>query len=501
MAVYLSIIFFILLIASFYKNRASVSIRFLVGILMGWIVSIVSLVLYLSKHNYYWQEVRNIFYINKDLWQIIIYKVNIRPDMLIRGINIGVVLLYYSAICFGIAFVNKASKQNNKKYMLLGIAPIIQIILFDPITQKYLQVYMISKMGITFTSYNLWLKYLIDVFKVINLSYCIGMVGILVNYYISHPKIQFLKTYTLFNIICLTPIIGAFYYVFRWWPYVLIKATMKKGHYNYLIPNLQISILNNRIYYLIFFIAFVAIAIYIYKYSTMENYHRRDHANIEISMDTASLGLNAFTHAIKNHLQGIKSESEYLSKKHKEDEDTLTSLEYVLASCEFCFKSLEYANKQLKNIDLKLKLISIDKPIQETCEKFQNSHKEIQINYIQRPINTMAYIDEEAFKEVIGNLIENAVEAIKNKEDGQVVISIREQGRWGVIELQDNGAGIEDENIGKIFTPFFSTKSSINNWGVGLAFCYRVIEAHDGKLTVESQVGEGTTFSIALPII
>lgn len=60
---------------------------------------------------------------------------------------------------------------------------------------------------------------------------------------------------------------------------------------------------------------------------------------------------------------------------------------------------------------------------------------------------------------------------------------------------------IEDENIGKIFTPFFSTKSSITNWGIGLAFCYRVIEVHDGKLTVESQVGEGTTFSIALPII
>ena len=219
MAVYLSIILFIFLTASFYKNRASISIRFLVGIFMGWILAIVSMILYLSKHNYYWQEVKNIFYINKGLWQTIIFKVNIRPDMLIRGINIGVVLLYYSAICFAIAFANKESKVNNKKYILLAIVPIVQILLFDPITQKYLQLYMINKLGITFTSYNFWLRYLINIFKLINLSYCIGMVGMLANYYISHPKIQFLKTYTLFNIICLTPIISAFYYVFRWWPF------------------------------------------------------------------------------------------------------------------------------------------------------------------------------------------------------------------------------------------------------------------------------------------
>ena len=113
----------------------------------------------------------------------------------------------------------------------------------------------------------------------------------------------------------------------------------------------------------------------------------------------------------------------------------------------------------------------------------------------------MAYIDEEAFGEVIVNLISNAVEAMGNKSDGEVEISIKEQGSWGIIEIKDNGPGIETEDLGRIFTPFFSTKSSINNWGVGLAFCYKVVTAHDGKITVESEVGRGTVFSIALPIV
>lgn len=113
----------------------------------------------------------------------------------------------------------------------------------------------------------------------------------------------------------------------------------------------------------------------------------------------------------------------------------------------------------------------------------------------------MAYIDEQVFKEVMVNLIANAIEAMDHEQHKKIYIDVKEQGGWGIIEIKDNGRGIKREDLNKIFTPFFSTKSSISNWGIGLAFCYRVITAHDGKITVDSKVGEGTVISIALPVV
>jgi len=69
-----------------------------------------------------------------------------------------------------------------------------------------------------------------------------------------------------------------------------------------------------------------------------------------------------------------------------------------------------------------------------------------------------------------------------------------------VIEVQDTGFGIEPENMSKIFEPFFTTKEIGKGTGLGLAVCYGVITEHQGRLSVRSNVGVGTTFSIFLPI-
>ncbi len=68
----------------------------------------------------------------------------------------------------------------------------------------------------------------------------------------------------------------------------------------------------------------------------------------------------------------------------------------------------------------------------------------------------------------------------------------------GVLEVSDTGHGIADEDLQRIFDPFFTTKE--RGTGLGLAIVHRIVEAHSGHLSVRSQMGQGSTFRVVLPI-
>jgi two-component system NtrC family sensor kinase len=67
------------------------------------------------------------------------------------------------------------------------------------------------------------------------------------------------------------------------------------------------------------------------------------------------------------------------------------------------------------------------------------------------------------------------------------------------IEIEDTGAGIEPENLSKVFEPFYTTKEIGKGTGLGLAVCYGIITEHGGRLSVRSNLGKGSVFTILLP--
>jgi len=99
-------------------------------------------------------------------------------------------------------------------------------------------------------------------------------------------------------------------------------------------------------------------------------------------------------------------------------------------------------------------------------------------------------------KEVLTNLIFNSIEALP--DGGKIVIKTKMHGDVVHISVTDNGRGIIEEMKKKIFEPFFTTKKYKSN-GLGLSVAYGIIARHNGEITVESQPGEGTTFTVKLP--
>jgi len=107
--------------------------------------------------------------------------------------------------------------------------------------------------------------------------------------------------------------------------------------------------------------------------------------------------------------------------------------------------------------------------------------------------------DAEALRSALTNLIINSLQAM-NGQGGKVtvVLSGEDSGRRARIDVVDNGRGIQADDISKIFEPYFSTKET--GTGLGLAIVKKAIEDHHGTITVKSKVGEGTTFTITLPV-
>jgi len=109
-------------------------------------------------------------------------------------------------------------------------------------------------------------------------------------------------------------------------------------------------------------------------------------------------------------------------------------------------------------------------------------------------------LDRHQFQQVITNLLMNSLDAMR--DSGKVTVRTNKEERFGVkvvrISVSDTGMGIPEQDMKKIFQPFYSLKEK--GTGMGLAICQRIIDNHGGELLVDSVEGEGTTFSILLPL-
>jgi two-component system sensor histidine kinase HydH len=108
-----------------------------------------------------------------------------------------------------------------------------------------------------------------------------------------------------------------------------------------------------------------------------------------------------------------------------------------------------------------------------------------------------AHVDPDRLIQCFLNLYLNALQAME--KGGQLMIaSSTKAGSSVAIDIRDNGSGISEDDLSKIFDPYFTTKPK--GTGLGLAIVQKIIEAHHGQVKVRSAIGQGTVFSIILPL-
>jgi two-component system nitrogen regulation sensor histidine kinase NtrY len=122
------------------------------------------------------------------------------------------------------------------------------------------------------------------------------------------------------------------------------------------------------------------------------------------------------------------------------------------------------------------------------------------IHFKAESAEIISKIDRTQLIRIITNLVKNAIQAFpENQQSKAVCVNVKKVLSNVIITVADNGMGIEKEDFNRIFEPKFTTKSS--GMGLGLGIIKNIIENYKGTITLESQIGKGTTFTVSLPII
>ncbi len=217
----------------------------------------------------------------------------------------------------------------------------------------------------------------------------------------------------------------------------------------------------------------------------------------------ASLGqLSAgIAHELNNPLGVITMYSNILKDELAENKNLNEDLQLIVDQADRCKKIvgglLNFARKNQVNF-AELDLNSLIK--NSVSSVIVPPNVKVEVNFLNE--DPMAMADRDQMTQVFSNLIKNSIDAMP--QGGKITINMEPNGNDVIFKVADNGHGIAKENIGKLFTPFFTTKPIGKGTGLGLSIIYGIVKMHKGDVTVQSNADPaagptGTTFKIRLP--
>jgi two-component system NtrC family sensor kinase len=207
-------------------------------------------------------------------------------------------------------------------------------------------------------------------------------------------------------------------------------------------------------------------------------------------------------HELNNPLQGIVTYSHLLLERNSIDNSTQQTLQKIVVqanrSRDIIRGLLDFSRQRKPDKTL----CNINNLLTESLSFLENQALMQNIKIVTQFDNDIPsiVIDPSQVQRVFINMIVNAAEAMNG--NGQLSMTTLHNLTKGFIEvvISDTGTGITEENLEKIFDPFFTTKETGHGVGLGLAISYGIIKEHGGSISVESEVGKGTTFTIRLPV-
>lgn len=203
-------------------------------------------------------------------------------------------------------------------------------------------------------------------------------------------------------------------------------------------------------------------------------------------------------HEIKNPLTPIQLSAERIARKYRNgDADTAQAIEEgtktIVSEVGALKRMVDEFARFARMPAVHLRHAQLADILQQAASLYRDVKKNVSVNVaVEEELELL--LDPEQIRRAVGNLLKNAVEAT---DIGEIVVTAHREGQRVVIEIADPGRGVPDADKEKLFLPHFSTKG--RGTGLGLAIVHRIVNDHDGRISVHDNYPRGTRFEIELP--
>ena len=236
----------------------------------------------------------------------------------------------------------------------------------------------------------------------------------------------------------------------------------------------------------------------------MEKRLQETHLQLVSSEKMASLGKLAagIAHEINNPLGGILIYSSLMMEDLPEEDSRRGDLARIVQEAGRCKEIVKSLLEFARQTEPKMEPTDLNRAINDGLFFLVNQALFHNIQIVKKLDSFLPFVRGNAsqLKQVFMNIIVNAAEAMHGSGMLTITTSPAPDRKTVLVEFTDTGEGIPEENFTRIFDPFFTTKEVGKGTGLGLATSYGIVEDHGGKIGVRSKVGEGTTFTIELPV-
>ena len=219
----------------------------------------------------------------------------------------------------------------------------------------------------------------------------------------------------------------------------------------------------------------------------------------------AGMGVSVFVHGVKNQLLSSRVLHKKLSRALEHDppdiEQIRSCAERLNTLNEGMLSRMDELYRTVKNNAMTIKPVPVQQLAEMARERFHGKYPDGEVT-VELCTQRLILADLGHLSEAVCNLMCNGYEAAVQAGRDRPLVRLRVRGErmWTVVEVSDNGTGISPEFQRKIFEPFFTSKNTNYNWGMGLYYVRKIVKNHWGLLRLESQPGEGSTFYVMLPL-
>ncbi len=421
--------------------------------------------------------------------------------------NLGIVIYFLAIMIFIISF-DKTKKssiltvkrtKNAVKYIFLILYPVIYFCFYHPHTAY--RIYLINQSLKNSGFQPLWLSFItiIDLIMCLaTLFYLINPIAFLIRNY-KNNKITFFAEQTISLALSLGLLNFIFFMLFFTGAFKtsvddVFRSAFWRYKYVFIVPTYYVTILP------ILSLSTLLVILYIIiKFNTGNLINGLKERAIKKNLNLLNSNLKDILHSNKN----IMFNTKILTEEAIEAYGTEKGLELLNKILTLSDSHMNAISKALENIrELKVRTLynsfndAIDAALKEVT--IPNGIT-LTKNFPNNPV--YCNMDMYHMTQVISNLLNNAIDAINSRvsDEPRIDLFIDTSRDFIYFSVKDNGCGIPKKTLKKIFSPYFSTKSKQNNWGIGLSYVFRVITSHYGQIRIRSKQEEFTIVEILLP--